>query len=32
MLQALKPPLNLVPSYGSLPGPALLLPVPEGDI
>lgn len=32
MLQDLKPPLNLVPNYGSLPGPALLLPMPEGDI
>lgn len=32
MLQALKPHLNLVPSYGSLPGPALLLPVLDSDI
>lgn len=32
MLQALKPHLNLVPSYESLPGPALLLPVLDSDI
>lgn len=32
MLQAPKPHLNLVPNYRSLPGPALLLPVLNGDI
>lgn len=32
MLQAPKLHLNLVPSYGSLPGPALLLPGLDGDI
>lgn len=32
MLQSLKPHLNLVLSYGSLLGLALLLPVPHGDI